>query len=187
MRIQNVLYFAPALKFTKNILEDREKMIDAFQKRVAGFYLKPAKNLLANESLFACGILCLVTIDCLARLKFNGKMHPRMKQFLKEYNFGIPEEKLDHFIDMFRNGLIHEGRVKHNGWFSLDCNSGLLHIEEEIMVVNPGILLLRTESALNLYIADLRKNSGSWNMFIRKFQEDFKEELKFIEKQSLSI
>lgn len=68
MREEDKLHFSPKYIFADIDFDNKEKLIDAFNDRVYGFYLNPAKLLDNNRLGFACGLMCAATIDFLARL-----------------------------------------------------------------------------------------------------------------------
>lgn len=46
---------------------NQEKIIDAFQDRINGFYFKPASVLNKNKQAFAAGVICITIIDLLTK------------------------------------------------------------------------------------------------------------------------
>ncbi|GAI66468.1 unnamed protein product, partial [marine sediment metagenome] len=55
-------------------LNDKEGLLEAFEDRVRGFYLRPTKLLNKEEKGFACGIILLSAIDFLARTRYGKKI-----------------------------------------------------------------------------------------------------------------
>jgi len=64
---------------------------------------------------FATGVLCITTIDFLAKFLYNdaNRMIKWLKKNIKEFRKVDPNYKsrtlADRFYDEFRNGLIHKG------------------------------------------------------------------------------
>lgn len=125
MRERDTLYFSPHYQFFAIDFNDPKKLVDVFADRVYGFYLNPAKLLSENSDGFACGLLCIATIDFLSRITYpTEKVGDRMERWLrsniKEFNTGDCARR---FYEDFRNGLVHEGRIKPFGEFSFAANA----------------------------------------------------------------
>ncbi len=69
MKIGEMLYFSPKYKFSDLKWDDKKTLIEAFKDRVRGFYLEPARQLNDAKKGFATGVLCVTTIDFLARIE----------------------------------------------------------------------------------------------------------------------
>lgn len=144
--VDEELLFAPGLKYSEIKWDDDDALIEAFKDRVKGFYLDPAKNLNASEKYaFATGVLCVSTIDLLACLTIScnsGTVGMRFKQWIKDhitaFDNSDPNSEIlaDKFYDEFRNGLVHEGRIKNVGQFSYDNKKELIHILKEMYLFN---------------------------------------------------
>jgi len=185
MRVGDILYFSPNYKFSELRWSDKEKLIEAFKDRVEGFYLKPAKKLNEERHGFAAGVLCVATIDFLARietglLNATGRRFKKwLKDNIKEFNENDPLDQnitlAYRFYDEFRNGLVHEGRIKNVGQFSYEFDE-LVRVENSVMIVNPEKLLEKIERSFNRYIEKIRRNESAFQAFkcalIRDFQRD---------------
>jgi hypothetical protein len=90
-----------------------------------GFYLEPAARCAADRHAFAAGVLLVTCIDALARMRFNNpKVGDRIKRFAREELRSFSASGLaTRFYEDFRNGLVHEARIKNGGQFSLDIGS----------------------------------------------------------------
>lgn len=178
MRINDFLYFSPNYKFEDIDLNDKELLIDAFEDRVKGFYLEPASILNAQKKAFATGILCVTLIDSLSRLHENqNNVGDRMAIWLIN---NIPEFNKDlakNFYKNFRNGLVHEGRIKNGCQFSCETNR-LVHQEEEIVVINVDLLLKRIYYVFDLYITQLRNDHDKFRVLKKQIEGDFSKDLK---------
>lgn len=148
MRIGEILKFSPNYKYLDLDWDKKECMINAFKDRVKGFYIQPAEKLNKDEKGFAAGVLCITTIDFLAKIDY--KERNQIKKWLKDNidDFKKPDPDFsgnrtlaDRFYDEFRDGLIHEGRIKNGGQFSYEYQV-IIKLEDEAMIVNPEILLM---------------------------------------------
>ncbi len=183
MRIENEIYFAPGIKFKDLNWNDPKYLIWAFHQRVDGFYLRQANLFIEtwNERInvvrereelsglaFGCGVICSTAIDFLAGIEFfpSQDIGDRNKKWLNRWVSPFqdtdpqnPRQSISaRFYYEFRNGLIHEGRIKHAGQFSFDSelftHNGLYEIVDEAMVVNPGALLNSIASGLDNYLRE---------------------------------
>ncbi|MFA4935815.1 MAG: hypothetical protein WC568_08275 [Candidatus Methanoperedens sp.] len=146
VNVANELLFNPMLKYSEIRWDDNEALIEAFSDRVKGFYLEPAQKLNDYEKYaFATGVLCVSTIDLLACITIScnsGTVGTRFKQWIKEhitaFDNSNPNSEIlaDKFYNEFRNGLVHEGRIKNVGQFSYDYKKELVHIVKEMYLFN---------------------------------------------------
>lgn len=174
----DVLYFSPKHKFINLDWNDKEKLTDAFKDRVGGFYLHPAKILNERQYAFAVGTLCTTIIDFLARIEFGlDKTGERIKKWLLKY---IPEcfndNLAERFYREFRNGLVHEGRIKRCGQFSYDHKEELIHLIDDVLIINPNLLLGKIIKAFDSYLKEVKTDEFKFQQLrcalIRDFQED---------------
>lgn len=152
MRIGDVLYFSPHFRFLDLDINDTDKLVEALQDRLMGFYLEPASRLLKTGDAFAAGLLCCSAIDFVALC--SGDKHPEMWLCKNIRDFDADEELAGKFWRWFRHGLIHEGRIKAFGQFSLNLPN-LLTVLGPALVVNPHLLLEAIRSAFQSYFDQL--------------------------------
>jgi len=174
MRIKDIVHFSPNYKYEYINLDDKNCLIEAFEDRVGGFYLKPIEILNDSQCAFSAGLLCVTTIDFLARISINEKrVNKRIKEWLKT---NIPDyfddERANRFYDEFRNGLVHEGLIKNGGQFSYEIGR-LLCEEDNIIVVNPELLLAEIDKSFKLYIRKLKDDTLSYQLFKCAILSDF--------------
>lgn len=184
MRIADVLFFAPGIKFSDLDFEHSELIIEAFQRRVEGFYLAPACHLIDKNEAFACGLICSATIDLIARYSLPKvkKVGCRICIWLRN---NIPDFNraetgyaalAERFYEDFRNGLVHEGRIKNLGQFSFDYST-LITFVDGAMIINPKFLLKSINCAFNKIYQTLKTDKKQSKIFISQLKEDFKEEI----------
>lgn len=171
----------------KNIIDKPDKsLIEAFKERVEDFYLAPVKTLNDAEKAFAAGVLSVSAIDFLARYYTKSeKVGERFIIWLQEYipEFSGNKEAAERFYNDFRNGLVHEGRVKEGSYFTYkDDEFGELYkIYDGIMLVNPVLLHAAILTALYRYIDDLDKNDDIYKKFKEVFSQNFKKDLEAVD------
>jgi len=176
MRKGDILYFSPNYRFDQINWDNKKEVIKAFRDRVMGFYCNPAKILNESKHAFGAGVLCVTTIDFLAKITTNlEKVGQRIKKWLTENMRDFDETSAQRFYEEFRNGLVHEGRIKKCGQFSYNFDE-LLHLENDRMIVNPNLLLENIIKSLNSYLIEVQNNDFIFQQFkcalIKNFQED---------------
>ena len=184
--LNNELYFAKNLKFSELDWNDKNALIDAFKKRVETFYLEPAEKLNEIEDAFyafAEGVLCVSTIDLLACVTIScnrndGRFEKWVETNIIEFrnpNPDKPGEKLAHrFYDEFRNGLVHEGRIKNCGQFSYKFKE-LCTMMKGAMLVNPNSLLETINKSFCAYISKVETEPLEFQKlesYVKRFQKE---------------
>ena len=178
MRAGDKLHFSPKYIFAELDFDNEEMLLKTFKDRVYGFYLDPAKLLDERKFGFGCGLLCVATIDSLARVVFPEKNEAgeRIEEWLKD---NIDEFKKEdfaiRFYKDFRCGLVHEGRIKNPGEFSYESTK-IVSRDDEIIRINPGILLRKIEESFERYLSELEKNPNTFSKFKGRLKKDFGEE-----------
>ena len=153
-------------------------MMNAFRDRVKGFYLQPAAKLNQDKNAFAAGVLGATAIDFLAGISIGGSTGIRIKRWLRANigEFRGKPELAERFYEDFRNGLVHEGRIKNAGQFSYHYSDLIVSLDD-VMTVNPSVLLERIENSLEHYINSLQSDESTYLGFLsalkRCFYEDF--------------
>ena len=157
MKIGDILFFAPGIKFSEVNLNAAE-FPGLFGRRISGFYLDPA-DLCARDGLdFASGALLVSCIDALARFRFGGDVGARFRKFLlHELGSFAGGDFTERFYDEFRNGLVHEARIKNGGQFSREA-PGTVQLIDGLLVVNPARLGAEVRSALGAYVTLLERD-----------------------------
>jgi hypothetical protein len=172
MRIGDVLYFSPRFRFSDLDVDDSEKLIEALQDRLMGFYLAPASRLLGTGDAFAAGLLCCTAIDFVALC--SGDEHPDGWLRKNIPDFGDDEALAGNFWNWFRHGLVHEGRIKAFGQFSLDFPR-LLNVVGPALVVNPQLLLEAIQGAFQSYFEQLDETQSA--RLVKRLQRYFRAEI----------
>lgn len=181
MRIEDGIYFSPNLKYYDVDFNHPETLIEAFRDRIMQYYIEPIKKLNDDHDAFAAGLICVTTIDVLSRMKNDiDEVRKRYVNWLvsdiPDFGLPIPKNKKqkigDLFYKQFRNGLVHEGRIKDGGQFSYIFGD-LITIEEDFLVINPLQLADKIEIAFDKYIFDVLSNSEKLQKFIKMIERDF--------------
>ncbi len=129
MKLEDEIYFSNTSSWDKIASEDSdEELVKHFFERIQAFYINPAEDLLnknPTDNSFASGVILLCLIEHLGSLMIkDGGFKNRLIAFLKhsEYwrSLDEAERKSIAFIitEKFRNGLVHNGRVKDSSQLS---------------------------------------------------------------------
>ena len=176
MRIREHLYFAPGVKFADVDIDGRT-LADQVAHRVRSFYLQPACALVDAGHAFASGVMIVVAIDALARLQtgradVGGRFRDWCTANLPSCDAAISRR----FYEAFRNGLVHEARIKDGCEFSLEARETFVKIGD-ILSCNPALLLGEVEAALDAYVRTLEANAAELESLRCRIRQDFGYEL----------
>ena len=186
MRIGDILYFSPNYKFTQIEWDNGEQLVNAFKDRVKGFYLQPAEDLNKKGYGFIVGLVCVATIDFLARVSIGGNVGNRFGTWLYKNTTEFKRKDPDNtnrtlsrrFYDEFRHGLVHEGRIKNCGQFSYEIED-LVSINNGVMLVNPECLLGKIKKAFEEYMQKVEENEKDFREFKRALKKDFQRDVEY--------
>jgi hypothetical protein len=174
-RIADILYFAPGVTFSDLDLSGN-RLPDQFRQRINGFYLKPAKHLAYKHS-FAAGVLVICAMDALGGLLTGSKStESKIKSLCRKIPGLSTEEAAEIFHESFRNGLVHNARIKNGSEFSADIGKVAV-LDHGRLVVNPGLLADAVERELDEYVRDLYQNPAARKTLASRIRKKFKYEL----------
>ena len=178
MRIADQLYFAPRIKFSDLDLKEGKELPNQLHERIDGFFLKPTHELLKKRHAFAAGVIIVTCIDALSRFEYSADQSTddRFPRWCKENLPSFKEGYSRRFYTDFRNGLVHEGRVKRGGEFTLKVDQAVV-ASEEMLSVNPGLLIDEVSTAFEKYIENLSEGTEGINNLKKLIESDFKHEL----------
>ncbi len=177
MRIGDLLYFAPGIRFDQVDLVGPE-LPSQFRHRITGFYIDPAEACANLGHAFAAGVLLVSAIDALARIRFRGGVGARFRRFAREELQSFPDDDLaERFYDEFRNGLVHEARLKNGGQFSLGVAETVVLLGG-LLLINPRCLADEVRTALDSYIALLQHDAGELGKLATRLKQDLAEDLR---------
>ena len=172
MRIGEHLFFAPGITFA-NVDTTGTTLAQQVGERIRGFYLRPVRSLVEGGHAFASGVMLVVAIDALARLETGSeKVGERFRDWCTAYLPSCTDPISKRFYEAFRNGLVHEARIKDGGEFSLEIKDTFQEIGD-ILSCNPMLLLAEVESALAAYIRTLEEDSAQLGAVRDRILKDF--------------
>src|SRR5262245_48348878 len=138
-RIADELYFAPGIRFVD--LDFRGGHLpEQFSRRISGFYLEPSIALARARKDFASGVLAVCAIDALALVMTGtSSVSARIVGFCRRIPALASDRCATTFCEHFRNGLVHEARVKKGSEFSTDIEQ-VAALYGGRLVINPLLL-----------------------------------------------
>lgn len=182
MRINDVVYFSPDLRIVDVDFNDRPRILNAIQSRIEEYYLAPARMLNANNMAFAAGVMLLSAIDAIAyysipRNKSNSRIEALISQLDGVGRFPNPQSISSKICLNFRNGLIHEGRVKNGCQFAYNYPE-LLWQEHDFLILNPALLFQSISEYFEGFMNVLRRDLASYEQFSERLQRQFLNEVE---------
>jgi len=191
------LYYSPSCKFEdlKKVIDngDKDKIIIMFKERVKELYLEPARLLIEHAKedrnmgfVFSAGLICVSVIDFLGRFYMGCPEKDVGSRFIcwllsymrPPFNGYLAKR----FYEDFRNGLVHECRIKNGGEFSLNKGETIKGEVDDngvrYLVVNPEKLLKKLEDGFKNYLDDLQQDEDMFRQFVECLKKDFKEDFR---------
>lgn len=185
MRIDDIIFFAPGIRAIDIDFDNKEQIIVAFESRVNNFYLEPANQLNESQHAFAAGVILMTAIDAI--MYYNRHTKNPISDFFetlpafRNYFHDMGEEEIRkaayRIEDHFRNGLIHEGRIKNCGQFSYDYAGALITVIDEFIILNPKILFEEVSNYCHRYFQRLQ-TGNIYEIFITKLRRQFYSEIE---------
>lgn len=182
MRLGDFVYFAPGLPFSKIDLSPAQLGLQ-WEQRIEGFYLLPAEYCARQGFAFAAGLLALCAVDALARYHYYPKRAGARRNVGDEFTHFVQGElssfksdRLAHALyDSFRNGVVHEARVKAGAQFALEQHETVDDLG--VISVNPLGLISEVRGALKAYSVLVAGDAHAYEGFLDALRCDFMEEL----------
>lgn len=176
MRIGDLLFFAPRIRFDQLDL-DGTALPKQLQDRIAGYYLEPAEECCNKGHAFAAGVLLVSCIDAVARLRYGGGVGERFRRFAGEELTSFGTSNLAaRLYEEFRNGLVHEGRLKRGGQFSFERRCTVEDVGG-VLLINPQHLAAEVREALQGWVTELSADPAARATLATAIKADFAEDL----------
>jgi hypothetical protein len=176
MKIDDVLYFAPGLRFDE-VDFDGPGLPSQLEARMVGFYLEPADWCIKMKFAFAAGVLLTTCIDALSRAQTGSPdVKRRFTSFCRGHLQSFVRQAIaERFYEEFRNGLVHEARIKKGAQFSFDFDETVTEVDDAL-ILNPAPLALEVRQGLERYIQHLKRNAAERGEFAARLKADHAEE-----------
>jgi hypothetical protein len=131
-------------------------------------------------------LVCVTTIDFIARISIGENDKNRFEKWLcnniphfnkKDPNNGN-KTLAKRFYEEFRNGLVHEGRIKGCGQFSYEFKD-TISVNDGAMLINPEILLKDIKKAFEEYIREVKENQKTFIELKEALKRDFQGDVDY--------
>jgi hypothetical protein len=177
MKIDDVLYFAPGLRFDE-IDFDGPRLPSQWAARIVGFYLEPADWCVRMKFAFAAGVLLTTCIDALSRAETGSPdVKLRFTSFCRSSLQSFAEESIAaRFYAEFRNGLVHEARVRKGAQFSFDFDETVSQ-SDGVLIINPACLTREVRRALEGFVQRLQRDPAELKPFAARLKVDHTEDI----------
>jgi hypothetical protein len=171
------LCFAPGTTFADLDAAHDYRYPDLFRRRIAGYYLNPAKRLAAKYDAFAAGVLVVCAIDALALMMTSStSVSGRITAFCRNIPCLSDGDNAEVFCKSFRHGLVHGARIKDDNEFSYEISKIAVRSHGHL-AVHPGLLADEVSRILDLFVADLSRDPTEVKAFASKIRRKFHYEL----------
>jgi hypothetical protein len=176
-RIAEILYFAPGVRFSDLDLTG-VRLPSQFRLRIHGFYLEPASSLARSGHVFAAGVLVVCALDALAQMKTGSTgVRERITAICRSIPDLAEHDNAAKFCEHFRNGLVHEARIKNGSEFSLEIRRVAVRHRDRL-IVNPALLCSHTVRLLDDFVSTLHRDPRAKAGFCKKLKRTFRHELQ---------
>lgn len=182
MRIGEHLLWAPGIRFSELDL-DGPSLPEQYHARIDGYYLGPAEICVSHGAAFAAGLLSLTAVDAMSKLYFGPNRYRRTvsEDFRTFVKLRLPSFASDRDSDtlyyQYRNGLVHEARIKNGGEFRLD-QAATLEVSTAGPIVDPARLLTEVRAALDQLVAEMKGSAPFRREFTKLLKREFAFELQ---------
>jgi len=179
--IGNVTYFAPGVPFEALDLSGKQ-LPDQLLARMEGYYLGPAERCIKVRDAFAAGVLLVTCIDAISRFDFGPNRAERKvgKDFSTFVRIRLPSFRDQNMATLlykkYRNGLVHEARLKEGCQFSFGLKS-TLDISRKFPVVDPSGLLRELRSAVSALVQEMRDSKAFQKELLKYVRREFAYEI----------
>lgn len=166
------------IDYFSNIMENKEKIIDTFEKKFKYDFLESSQFLINNDYLYPVSMILVNSIDTLAKHYTGNCSHNKIgsnfKMFFKERlvkkllneNSKVDLETLvEQFYKEFRCSITHSNSTSLQ--FTTDEQISKVFLEDNILVINLKDLRESIRNVLEEYINLLRTNENYFKKFIK--------------------
>lgn len=181
MRIGDATYFAPDLPFRHLDLTGRE-LPGQILARLEGYYLQPADLCIQHGHAFAAGLLAVTCVDAAAKFAHGPNRERRItsKDFMAFARSRLPSFKdvraAKTLYDDYRNGLVHEARLKNGCQFALGVGRAF-DASGVSAVIDAEILLQEIRSAVHSLVNEMYNSEAFQQELVTYVRQTFEAEI----------
>ncbi|SRR5713101_317396 len=181
MKVGDHVFFAPGIRF-RDLDLDGTRLPEQYNARIEGYYLIPAQRAVEAGDAFAAGVLALTAIDAMSKLYFGPNRPTR--QVKSDFEFFV-RGKLPSFCgpenakvlyEKYRNGLVHEARLKDGCQFEVGC-SKTFEASGPTPIIDPARFIAEVRIALKQLVSEMNGSQQFRAEFAKCIREEFRFEL----------
>lgn len=172
MRVGDVIFFAPEVPFEAVDLSG-ETLPEQILARVDGYYLDAADYCIRARFAFAAGVLIVTCIDAVSEFDRGPKSRQNFLTFVRARLPTFKEERNASLLyEEYRNGLVHEGRLKKGCQFALGLGR-TLDTTGAYPVIDAGGLLNEVRGAIHQLVKEMQGSKPFREQLVRYVRRKF--------------
>jgi hypothetical protein len=182
MQIGDVSYFAPDVPFEDVDLTGR-KLPGQLLRRFEGYYLEPAALLVDRQHAFGAGLLLVSCIDAMSNFAHGPNREERgvRRDFLAFARTRLPSFKSEtaakRLYEDYRNGLVHEARLKAGCFFAVGVGR-TLDEQGTFPVIDVARLFDEVRQAIHQVVDEMEGSEAFRGELVRYVGTTFARELQ---------
>lgn len=180
MKVGDHVFFAPGIRF-RDLDLDGTQLPEQYGARIEGYYLTPAQRAAEAGDAFASGLLTLTAVDAMSRMYYGPnrtkrrRVHSDFQSFAHQRLASFAEPETAKILyEKFRNGLIHEARLKDGCQFELQ-RSRTFDNSGPAPIIDPARLVVEVRAALEVLVSEMKSSQ----QFRREFSNCLRREFSF--------
>jgi len=176
MELEKKYLFSPIDEFKDLNLSDFLSVVDAFERRIDGWFFEPIEQLLGdNKNLFVITAIECMVVDALGGFWFGKDTTGNVFRDFLVNRMNINPNVAEAFYKRFRNGILHQTNIKKKSVISKQI--GDFHIDNsDVLFFNPiGFYDLLGEY-FRKYMIELKSRNNCAQNFKKRFKQLFKDE-----------
>jgi len=183
MRIGDASFFAPGVTFAELDLSGA-RLPEQLHRRIDGYYLQASRACVASGHAFGAGLLQVSAIDALSNFA-HGPNRIRRRVVRQDFitfvrtrlqSFTAPDVA-NVFYESYRNGLVHEARIKNGGQFAFGLEA-TIDLSGLFPVIDPSRLQNEIEAATETLVGEMRGSKPFRDQLVTYLQQEFAHDLR---------
>ena len=187
------IWFAPGVRMVDLDFNDFRFLVDAFRRRVEGFFLDPIDALRgmqpAESGLFVSVLACAATIEFLSTIESPSRDQDRIKSWLEahvpQFREAFGSKTLAQFFEeRYRHHLAHKAYISLGRLGDFD---GIVQVDGGAVTVNPFALSRALRSWLVRFSDDLCEGRRDARAFCHVLRPLFEPEVELARAEQATV
>jgi len=182
MKVGDQIFFAPGIRF-RDLDLDGTQLPEQYGARIEGYYLTPAQRAAEAGDALASGLITLTAVDAMSRMYFGPNradkrlVHSDFQSFAQQRLASFAEPETAKILyEKFRNGLVHEARLKDGCQFELQL-SRTFDNNGPVSIIDPARLVVEVRAALEVIVCEMKSSQQFRKEFSNCVRREFSFEL----------